>query len=82
MLSNDIPVNSWETKKKQKQRKTIKQKKSMEKSFRTVGGWNIYWEFFFPVMTHAVFVHVWNVYLCLGTFKCIYEEIDRGRNAH
>ena len=46
MLSNDIPVyvtvNSWETKKKKKQRKTIKQKKSMEKSFRTVGGWNIY----------------------------------------
>ena len=46
MLSNDIPVyvtvNSWETKKKQKQRKTNKQKKSMEKSFRTVGGWNIY----------------------------------------
>lgn len=47
MLSNDIPVyvtvNSWETKKKQKQRKTKQtKKKSMEKSFRTVGGWNIY----------------------------------------
>lgn len=58
MLSNDIPVyvtvNSWETKKKQKKRETIRSKNLSVRS-----GDGIYIErVIFSVMTHAVFVHV------------------------
>ena len=55
MLSNDIPVyvtvNSWETKKKQKQRKTNKHKKIDGKIFPYGRGMEY-------ILTHAVFVHV------------------------